>query len=239
MKLIADTHTHTIISGDAFSTLQENIQAAQKRGLRYLCLTEHVCSALPGAPDPSYFRSMHALPEEYEGVRLVRGVEANILDYEGSLDMPEDILDWLDWVIASMHVRAVKPKDKEAHTEGWLAIARNPLVDVIGHCDDSRYMFDVERVIRAFADYGKIVELNEQFGVARPGTDDMLKEILNCCKKYSVPLVVSSDGHFADKIGVFTKSKALLGEVDYPEELILNANEKRFAEVLEKKRKKG
>ena len=117
MKLIADTHTHTIISGDAFSTLYENIQAARKRGIKYLCLTEHVYSALPGAPTPSYFKSMHALPQEIDGVQLIRGVEVNILDYNGHLDMPPDLLEWLEWVIASMHPTVIQPKDKKAHTK--------------------------------------------------------------------------------------------------------------------------
>lgn len=238
MKLIADTHTHTVASGDAFSTLYENIQAAKQRGLKYLCLTEHVYSALPGAPTPSYFKSMHALPAEQDGVQLIRGVEVNILDYNGTLDMPPDILDWLDWVIASMHTSVIKPKDLKAHTKAWLAVAENPLVDVIGHCDDPRYMFDIDRVVRAFANNDKIVEVNEQSPVKCPDSREVCRQILLSCMKYSVPVVVSSDGHFVDKIGVFKKSKALLKEIDFPEELILNADEKRFAEVIERKRKK-
>ena len=39
MKIIADTHTHTIVSSDAFSTLYENVQAAKKRGMAHLCVT--------------------------------------------------------------------------------------------------------------------------------------------------------------------------------------------------------
>ena len=238
MKLIADTHTHTIISGDAFSTLYENIQAARKRGIKYLCLTEHVYSALPGAPTPSYFKSMHALPQEIDGVQLIRGVEVNILDYNGHLDMPPDLLEWLEWVIASMHPTVIQPKDKKAHTKAWLAIAENPAVDVIGHCDDPRYPFDIDQVVHMFARHGKIMALNEQSPVTRPGGDIMRREILTACVKHSLPIVVSSDGHFVDKIGVFQKSIALLQELHFPEELVLNADEKRFAKILSEKRHK-
>lgn len=232
MHIIADTHTHTIASGDAFSTLYENIQAAKKRGVKYLCMTEHVFSVLPGAPQPSYFKSQHALPREWEGVGLIRGVEANIIDYDGTLDMPEDILAWLDWVIASMHTSALKPASPEDHTRAWLRIAENPNVDVIGHCDDPRYGFDVDRVVRAFADNGKIVEVNNQSPVVRPGSREPGLAILAACKKYRVPIVVSSDGHFVSSIGVFDRSLELLEAAAFPEELVLNADEERFRAVL-------
>ena len=162
IKIIADTHTHTIISSDAFSTLLENIHAAKEREIKYLCLTEHVYSVLPDAPKPSYFKSMHALPREFEGIKLVRGVEANIIDYDGKLDMPSDILQWLDWVIASLHTGAIAPATEKEHTRAWLSVAENPDVDVVGHCADPRYAFDIQSVIKAFAKYEKIVEVNNQ-----------------------------------------------------------------------------
>lgn len=232
MKIIADTHTHTIISGDAFSTLYENIQFAKKQGLKYLCMTEHVCSVLPGAPQPSYFKSQHALPREFEGIRLIRGVEANIIAYDGTLDMPEDILDWLDWVIASLHTGAIPPATVKEHTSAWLAIAENPHVDVIGHCADPRYAFSIDETVRAFARNGKIVEVNNQSPVVRPGSREIALEVLTACKKYEVPVVLSSDGHFVSYIGGFAQAIALIEEADFPEELVLNADERRFEAVL-------
>lgn len=232
MKIIADTHTHTIISGDAFSTLYENIQFAKKRGIKYLCMTEHVCSVLPGAPQPSYFKSQHALPREFEGIRLIRGVEANIIAYDGTLDMPEDILDWLDWVIASLHTGAIPPATVKEHTSAWLAIAENPHVDVIGHCADPRYAFSIDETVRAFARNGKIVEVNNQSPVVRPGSREIALEVLTACKKYEVPVVLSSDGHFVSYIGGFAQAIALIEEADFPEELVLNADERRFEAVL-------
>jgi len=235
MNIIADTHTHTIISGDAFSTLYENIQFAKKRGLKYLCMTEHVFSVLPGAPQPSYFKSQHALPREFEGVKLIRGVEANIVAYDGTLDMPADILDWLDWVIASLHTGAIQPATVREHTAAWLAVAENPYVDVVGHCADPRYAFAVNEAVQAFARNGKIVEINNQSPVVRPGSREIALEVLAACKKYAVPVVLSSDGHFASCIGAFERSIELIEEADFPEELVLNADEKRFAAVLAQK----
>lgn len=236
MKIIADTHTHTIVSSDAFSTLYENVQAAKKRGMAHLCVTEHVFSVLPNAPRPEYFRCMHALPREIDGVEIVRGVEANVIGYDGALDMPADVLDWLEWVIASMHTAALAPAGVKEHTSAWLAIAENPSVDVIGHCDDPRFAFEIDPVARAFARNGKIVEVNEQSPVVRPGSEEICREMLRACMKYSVPVVVGSDAHFVDKVARFDHSLAVLEELGFPQELVLNADEERFVGLLAAKR---
>lgn len=236
MRIIADTHTHTIISGDAFSTLLENIQMAAQRGMKYLCTTEHVYSVLYNAPQPSYFRSLHALPRSWEGVEIVRGVETNVIDYDGKVDMPQDLLNWLEWVIASMHVSSLKPLSVQSHTAAWVGVAKNPAIDVIGHIDDCRFDFDVDTVVKAFADNGKIVEINEQSEVVRPGSGKLLEDVLEACIKYDVPVVVCSDGHFVDKIAVFDRSIATLERMGFPEDHVLNADEARFAELLKGKR---
>lgn len=235
MKIVADTHTHTLISGDAHSTLLENIQAAKEQGLKFLCITDHV-NSVPRAAHPAYFKSMCSIPREYSGVQLVRGVEANIIDFTGKLDMPDDTLDWLDWVIASFHDAAINPGTKDDHTACWMAIAENPLVDVIGHCGDARYLFDIEPVVATFKKHGKIVEINSHSFEQRPGSDVICRQVALACMKYEVPIVVSSDAHFMAHVGHFTGALAMLEEIGFPEELVLNADEGRFARVIKAKR---
>jgi putative hydrolase len=122
MKLVADTHTHTIASGHAFSTVTENVMEAGRMGMRFLCITDHT-RAIPGAPEDVYFESqLSSLPESLNGVFLVRGCEANIMGEDGRLDVGNALLNRLDWVIASMHTLAFKPMDREAiPTRGWLS----------------------------------------------------------------------------------------------------------------------
>ena len=235
MKIIADTHTHTIVSGDAHSTLLENLRAARERGLKFLCVTEHVDS-IPRAASPAYFKSMCSIPREYEGVQLIRGVEANILDYTGKLDMPDDILDWLDWVIASLHDLVIKPSTREKHTACWLAVAANPLVDVIGHCGDPRYSFDLDVVMPALKKHGKIVEINSHSFEGRAGSAEGCRRVALACMKYGVPIVVSSDAHFVNHIGYFKEALQMLESIRFPQELILNADEKRFEALIRAKR---
>ncbi len=235
MRFIADTHTHTLASGHAHSTVMENASAAKARGLGFLAVTDHAC-AIPGAPTELYFSSLpNTLPSAYGGIHLLTGCEANVIDDLGALDLSECILKKLDWVIASMHTLVLEPMDRERHTKAWLGVVENPEVDVLGHTGDGRYAFDYERVVKACAQNGKIVEINAHSFLARPGSHDNCRAIARCCARHGVRVVVSSDAHFAGSIGAFEQSVAMLEEIGFPEELVLNADLNRFKSYLKQK----
>ena len=229
MRIIADTHTHTVMSGHAHSTLLENLAEAKKKGMKFLAITDHT-GIMPGAPHESYFVCMwSSVPDEYDGVYLLRGCEANILDENGTLDISENVLARLEWVIASIHGYLTKPMDVERHTQLWLKIAENPHVDVIGHCGEDKFSFDYEKVIPVFAKYGKIVEINASSWKTRPSSRENCLKIARLCVQYGVPLVVSSDAHFAGEVGAVDNTVRMLENAGIPEESILNANAERFA----------
>lgn len=234
MKIIADTHTHTIACQHAYSTLLENVAWAKKIGLPIIASTEHAPS-IPGAPHEWYIRNQKAYPEVIDGVVVLKGVEANIMDFDGSLDVEPKHLQKLDWVIASLHPACVDPGTAEDHTRAYLAVAANPDVDVIGHCGDQRFPFDYEAGVRAFGENGKIVEINNHSFLSRPGSEENCREIALLCKKYRVPVVVNSDAHFAMEIGAFPHALAMLEAIDFPEDLVLNADYDRFMDLARKK----
>ncbi len=234
MKIVADTHTHTLASGHAYSTVLENIRAAKNAGLSFICLTEH-CPKMKDAPKLSFFSNQYCIPDIVEDVIVLKGAEANILDYNGGLDLPPKILEKLDWVIASYHNPVCPPGTLKQHTEGWLKIAENPDVDVIGHCGDGRYLFELEKVIRKFKECGKIVEINAHSFLVRPGTSFNCRQIAQCCAKFEVPVVVSSDAHFCMDVGNVKAAVDMLEEIGFPEKLILNTDYGRFLELAQHK----
>ena len=235
MNIICDTHTHTISSGHAHSTVLENAAEAARMGHKFLVISDHG-PKIPGAPTELYFRAMkNVLPEQALGVYLIQGCEVNILDGDGALDLPAEILDGLDLVIASMHTLTFPPADAETHTRAWLAVAKNPSVDIIGHAGDPRFHFDHERVVRAFKAHGKVVEINAHSYKARKGSDANCRAIARLLKQYEVPVVVSTDAHFASFVGKMEASLKVLYDVDFPEELVLNANAARFARWVSEK----
>ena len=229
MKIIADTHTHTLMSGHAHSTVAEHIAEAKAKGLRFVAITDHT-GIMPGSPNDVYFSTLcNTLPEEYNGVYLLRGCEVNIIDDKGTVDLPTNVLRKLDWVIASIHSFVTSPMDFQQCTRLWTAIAENPHIDVIGHCGEESYKFDYENVIPLFAKYGKIVEINASSFRSRPTCKENCIAVAKLCVKHGVPLVVSSDAHFAGNVGEVSVAVELLEKHGIPEESVLNADEKRFA----------
>ena len=163
---------------------------------------------------------------------LLRGCEANILDETGKMDIPDGVLAKLEWVIASIHGILTRPMDEKRHTQLWCRIAENPHVDVIGHCGEETFRFDYEEGIRAFAAHKKIVEINAYSFISRPTSRKNCMEIARLCERYGVPLVVSSDAHFAGNVGNVQIALDHLKEAGIAESSILNTDTKRFAQYV-------
>ncbi len=234
MKIIADTHCHTIASTHAYSTAMENIIEAKNQGLYALALTDH-CEYTPGSPGTWFFNNLRAIPREVQGVKVLRGAEANVLNAKGDLDLPKNLHKPLDWIVASMHdVAYTGIHDTDECTEAWLSVSKNPSVNVIGHSGSASFVYDYDKVIPEFGRNGKLVEINNSSFMVRKGSESNCKKIASLCKKYGVPIIVNSDSHFCTSVGRFDKALKLLEEVDFPEELVINADIDRFNGYLEK-----
>ena len=154
MKIVLDTHAHTIVSGHAYNTIREMAQMAKEKGLEAFALTEHA-PQMPGTCHEFYFQNLHIVPREMYGVRLFMGVELNIMNEKGEVDLPESTLCQMDIAIASIHGPCYKgERTEEAITAAYLAAMENPLIHIIGHPDDGRYPVDYEQLAKkAKADY--------------------------------------------------------------------------------------
>ena len=228
MKIIADMHCHTVSSTHAYSTVEEMVRAASEKNFYAIAITDHG-KAMPGAPGPWYFENLKVIPEKLYGVRVVKGIEANIIDYDGKLDLTETVIESVEWIVASMHEITIEPIDDiDACTNAWLNIAKNPLVNVIGHSGVEVFKFDYEKVIPEFGRNGKLVEINNSSFKVRESAIDNCKTIAKICKKKRVPIILNSDAHFSTQVGIVDDVIRLLNEIDFPEELIVNANIERF-----------
>ena len=234
MKIIADTHCHTIASTHAYSTAYENIQEAKKMGLKFIAITDH-SGDMPGSPGPWYFENLKVIPKEVDGVGILKGVESNVLNEKGEIDLPTDLTVPLDWVIASIHEPVFFGNhDIDDCTQLWINVAKNPLVNVIGHSGLMNFKYDYEKVIPIFGENGKLIEINNSSFTVREGSAPNCKKIALLCKKYGVPIIINSDSHFCKQIGRFDKAISLLKEIDFPENLVINANVETFKAYLEK-----
>lgn len=231
---VADLHTHTLVSPHAYSTLTENATAAAELGMLAIATTDHG----PRIGDGNHiwhFTNMRILPEHIAGIRHLRGAEANVCDFDGTLDLPERALSALDVVIASMHDGVMPYGTPEQITEAWLQVAKNPLVDIIGHCGSPQYAFDLEKVIPAFAEHGKIVEINEGTFRVRHKSLENCAAIARLCARHGVRVVVNSDAHYLTQVGRLDSAIALLEEIAFPKELIINSSRERLEAFLQTK----
>lgn len=233
MKLTFDMHTHTVAAGHAYSTLQENIAAAQARGLTSLGFSEHG-PKMPGGPYVLFFGNFKVIPRQYGNLRLYCGAEANILDDNGRLDLNENYLKKMDYVIASMHIPCITPGDEAYNTKACVMAMRNPYVKILGHPDDARYPLNREEIVLVAKEEKVAIEINEGSLdplSTRKGKENIL-ELLTLCKKHEVDVILSSDSHISYTIGRFDKALELMKEVEFPEHLILNTDPENVRKVV-------
>ncbi|HSP74225.1 MAG TPA: PHP domain-containing protein, partial [Gaiellaceae bacterium] len=124
-QLRGDLHTHTSWSSDGKSTLAEMVAAAEARGYEYYAVTDHSHYLREGRLEAQW-TEIDALQERV-GIRILKGVEVNIR-VNGELDLADEQLARLDWVVASIHAAR-----ERSTTERILAAMENPYVDCIGH----------------------------------------------------------------------------------------------------------
>ncbi len=232
----ADLHCHSLASSHAYSTVKEMAVVASEAGLKAFALTDHAM-AMPDAPHVWHFHNLSVLPQKINGVTVLRGVEANIENFDGKIDMEGVDLNGIQWVVASCHLPVIKPGSLLQNTVAYInAIKNNPAIDVIGHCTAFRYPVNFEKIAIACKEYDVFVELNESSAQFKRSSAESCIELLNACKKYQTPILVNTDCHYAEIIGRTPVTQVLLEAANFPNELIANRDASRILEYVSKKR---
>jgi DNA polymerase (family 10) len=184
-----DLHTHTHWSADGKNTLEEMVAAALARGYEYSAITDHSHYLRDGRL-AAQLEEIEQMRERYPKLRILAGVEANIRS-NGEVDVPEEELARLDWVVASVHNA---PENRP--TERVLEAMQNPYVDCVGHLTGRRIgkraarEVDVERVIEGALAAGCYLEINGQ-----PDRLDLRDVHARAAKEAGLKLLVNSDAH--------------------------------------------
>lgn len=187
--LRGDLHTHTHWSADGKNTLEEMVAAAGARGYEYYAITDHSHYLREGRL-AAQLDEIEAVRKKFPKLRILAGVEANIRT-SGEVDVPEDELARLDWVVASVHQA---PHNRP--TERVLEAMDNPYVDCIGHLTGRRIGkrgprdIDVAAVIAKAVETGVFLEINGQ-----PDRLDLPDVHVRAAKEAGLRLVITSDGH--------------------------------------------
>jgi len=216
-----DLHVHSDYS-DGHSTIEEVARAAKARGYRYVSINDHSRS-LGVANGLSVERLMEQgeeiarVNERVKGITVLRGTEVDILS-DGSLDFPDEVLEQLDVVVASIHSGFQQSRDRI--TGRILSAMENPHVDIIGHPTGRLlgtrppYDVDLERVMEAAAETGTALETNAHY--ERLDLNDVNARR---AAEMGVRIAISTDAHHPDQmwmmeLGVHTVRRGWLRRED-------------------------
>jgi DNA polymerase (family X) len=214
--LTGELHCHSTWSTDARGSLEEMARTAKSRGYRFLCITDH-SHYLRGARLQAQWKEIVEINGKLKGFRVLRGIEVNIRA-DGSLDVEDDILTALDWVVASLHTSFEK-----SPTERVLGAMDNPNVDCIGHLTGRRLLkrdgapIDVERVVEKAVETGTALEINSQ-----PDRLDMRDAHARLAAEAGVRIPITTDAHSVGALGYAELGVAQARRAWLTKEQILN-----------------
>ncbi|WP_413283479.1 phosphatase [Vibrio sp. MA40-2] len=233
MKFEVDTHTHTYASGHAYSTLIENAKLAHENGLKIFCSTDHA-ESMPGAPHYWFFANQKILPRFLSGVGIIRGMEANILNVKGELDIHPSLDQKLDWIIASFHEPVYAPSDSATHTETLINVIKSGRIDALGHLGNPNFDFDFHKVLTCAKQHNVAVEINNSSlkGHSRVGSIDRCLQIAKVAKEIGTYVTTGSDAHFCVDIGRLEQVSHMLDEVEMPATQVITHTAQQFLQFL-------
>ena len=252
-----DTHTHTLYSRHAYSTVEENVHAAARQGLSLLAGTDHYSAMLFGSDDVrdyQYLLNQEAWPRCWDGVVLLHGAEADIVDLDGHLfghdivlrhgivdavcepiTLEERVLPKQDYVIASVHTTEFTENASLARTTAMYCRAlEHPRVFILGHIGRSGVPFDTDEVLQHAKRLHKLIEINEHSFDKSEAGQRRCRAIAVRCAELDVPVSLGSDAHVSFDVGKFPRALAMLEEIGFPEHLIASRTKESFLDALRK-----
>ena len=184
--------------------MEEMIRAAKGRGLEYIAVTDHsvgrgIANGLSIERLERHGERLKEVAEAVGGIRVLRGTEMDIRA-DGTLDYADDVLENLDWVVASVH--SAMAQDSETMTKRIISAMKNPHVSAIGHLStrligERRPVdADYEAIFRAAADTGTALEINGSLERL-----DLKDTHIRRARELGAPLVIDTDAHTVESLG--------------------------------------
>ncbi|MCY4654059.1 MAG: DNA polymerase/3'-5' exonuclease PolX [Dehalococcoidia bacterium] len=198
-----DLHTHTDWS-DGRDTMEEMVLEAKARGLEYIAVTDHsvgrgIANGLSVERLESHGRRLKELEYDIGGIRILRGTEMDIRA-DGTLDYSDEVLDTLDWVVASVH--SAMGQDSATMTDRIITAMKNPRVSAIGHLStrligERRPVdADYDAIFRAAAGTGTALEINGSLERL-----DLRDTHVSRARELGAALVINTDAHTTEGLG--------------------------------------
>ncbi|MEZ4485626.1 MAG: phosphatase [Syntrophotaleaceae bacterium] len=217
-----DLHVHTVASGHAYSPASTRLPPGAACA-NCAWSVDRSRPRLPGGPHLYHFKALRFIPRQIQGVRILRGVEANILG-DGRLDLEDAQLEQLELVLAGFHPACGYCGHTRAdHTRAVMSIMNKPQVKVICHPGNPEFPLDYQAIARHAAATGTALEINNSsFAISRAGSADNCRRLARYCAEYGAPVSLGSDAHIAQGVGELDRALAEARAAGIQPEQIVN-----------------
>ena len=232
--LDVDLHTHTFFSACGIHTHMEILTRAKALGMTAVAITDHGSELSPRVSSPFFDR----LNAPLDGIRLLKGIECNLVDGDGRIDLPMNRLAYLDIVLLGIHPNTPTGLGKSAYTRMMIhAIDHNPAVDILTHLNDVSYPVDFREVIGAASARGVAIELNNSKTLLKRSPGELTGELVNTAKEIGAQMVVTSDMHALEELGDDTAVTPFLKDAQFPEDRLISLSAQTAFSFIDKRRR--
>jgi putative hydrolase len=234
--LPVDFHSHTLFSKCGLHTIIEMLTEAKARGLAALAITDHGPKLESCTPSTFWDR----LLDPVVGIRLLKGMECNVISDEGDIDFPQKFLKYADIILLGLHPHLPRGISAPKNTEFLLrALEKNPFVDIVTHPEDEAYPVEFDTLAEYAAGHGIALECNNSKILNKRVSSERLLALLDACKRAGCRIAVNSDAHAIGEVGLDESVRPLIEHAGIAPELVVNRTaESAFAFVEERRGKK-
>ena len=235
MKLTGDFHTHTTYTHGT-STIEENVKQAENLGLKNIAITEHSynsCYHIQHGDLDKMRKDIDAIKDKYK-IKILLGIEANLISRNGDLDIDDSELDKLDLVIVGFHKftkvkfkewlffvlpnlirKRPSKKQIERNTKAYLNCIKKHRVNILAHLQYGGCYVDCEKIAKECVKRNIYIELNgKRINFSKIEIDKMVKT--------GVKFIINSDAHDIYSVGKNHRAFNLIEKYKIPLEQIAN-----------------
>jgi putative hydrolase len=231
--LEVDLHSHSIFSLCGMHTIIELLTKAKELGMKALAVTDHG-KTLGGRVSSVFFER---LKDPVPGIKLLKGIEANIIDTVGNTDVPGKFIRFMDIILLGLHPNVKYGLGRKCYTDMLVAaIEKNPFIDIITHPNDEYFPVDFDILAETAKKNNTAIELNNSKIMLKRVSIELTEEMLYACRKKECLIAVNSDAHTINEVGINDYVLPLLSKTEYPDELIINRNYDTAMEFIQTKK---
>ncbi len=231
--LEVDFHVHSHFSKCGVHSVLELLTRAKDLGLKGLAITDHGPALESTTPFTFFDRLFDPLP----GIRLLKGMECNIVDEQGAIDLLPKHLKYIDVILLGIHPNTPGGRDELYYTDLLIrTMRRNPYIDIITHANEPAFPVDFVRVAQEAQALGMAMELNNSRVSLSRSQPEVTDRMLRAIKDVECRIVLCSDTHTINELGRDEAVRPLLKRFGISDEAVVNSTAERAFAFVEERR---